>query len=168
MHIRDASDEDLKGIVAIYNDAVVHTTAIWNERTVDEADRARWLADRRAAGFPVRVAVDADEVIGYASYGPWRAFDGYRLSVEHSIYVRSDRRGGGVGRALLLDLIELAREAGLHAMVAAVTADNLPSIALHERLGFTLVGVHHQVGVKFGQWLDLAMLQLLLDDGAPR
>ena len=167
MRIRDAETADLPAIRAIYNDAVENTTAIWNETLVDLADRARWLEARRAAGYPVLVAVDAtDAVLGYASFGDWRAFDGYRHTVEHSVYVAADARGRGLGETLMRALIERARAAGKHVMVAGIEAGNAPSIALHEKLGFTLVGTMPQVGCKFGRWLDLAFLQLLLDDRA--
>lgn len=167
MDIRDARPADAEGIAAIYNDAVAHTTAIWNDATVDAADRAAWIAARQASGYPVLVAVDrGDTVVGYASFGDWRAFDGYRHTVEHSVYVRSDQRGGGIGRALMLTLIERARGLGKHVMVAGVEAGNEGSLRLHERLGFEHAGTLRQVGTKFGAWLDLTFLQLMLDDRA--
>ena len=163
--IRDARDQDLAGMAAIYNDAVQNTTAIWNETVVDVANRRAWWADRLRLGYPVLVAVDAaDQVVGYASFGDWRAFDGYRHTVEHSVYVRNDQRGGGIGRALMLALIDRARALGKHVMVAGIEAGNTASITLHRRLGFHQVGVMEQVGMKFGRWLDLAFLQLTLDD----
>lgn len=164
VHIRDAEDSDLDAITAIHNHAVVHTTAIWNEEAVDRADRAAWLADRATRGYPVLVAVDGDEVLGYASYAQWRPHSGYRLTVEHSVYVRGDQRGRGIGRSLMRALIDRARAAGLHVMIGGVESGNTASIALHERLGFAEVGRMPQVGAKFGRWLDLSMLQLVLDD----
>ncbi len=164
MRIRDAEAGDVAGILEIYNDAVLHTTAIWNETVVDAADRAAWLADRRRLGYPVLVAVDDDgRVAGYASFGDWRAWDGYRHTVEHSVYVHRDRRGGGVGRALLAALIDRARALGKHVMVAGIEAGNAGSIRLHQSLGFESVGVMREVGAKSGRWLDLAFLQLRLD-----
>jgi len=165
MLIRDAIDADAPAIAAIYNDAVVNTTSIWNEVQVDAANRVAWMADRRRLGYPVLVAVDGDgTVLGYASFGDWRAFDGYRHTVEHSVYVRADRRGGGIGKALMQALIGRARTIGKHVMVAAIEAENKGSIALHEALGFQRTGLMPQVGMKFGRWLDLAFLQLILDD----
>lgn len=169
MHIRDAEIVDLETITEIYNDAVQNTTAIWNERTVDVDDRAAWLADRFRAGYPVLVASDDDGVLGYATFGDWRPHDGFRHTVEHSVYVRGDHRGRGIGKALMNELIARARAIGKHVMVAAVASENIGSIVLHERLGFVETGRMPQVGVKFGRWLDLTFLQLALDDApAPR
>lgn len=164
LQIRDANIGDAEGIAAIYNDAVLNTTAIWNEAAVDAANRAAWLADRQRIGYPVLVAVDADgSVLGYASFGDWRAFDGYRHTVEHSVYVAGTRRGGGIGKALMAALIERARGLGKHVMVAGIEAGNAASIQLHRTLGFEQVGLMKEVGTKFGRWLDLAFLQLTLD-----
>ncbi|WAG78532.1 N-acetyltransferase family protein [Metapseudomonas furukawaii] len=164
MIIRDAGETDLPGILAIYNDAVEYTTAIWNETRVDLANRRAWLAERTAAGFPVLVALnDAGEVLGYASYGTWRSIEGFRHTVEHSVYVRGDQRGQGLGPALMQALIQRARAAGLHVMVAAIEAENAASIRLHQRLGFVTTGQMPQVGRKFGRWLDLTFMQLILE-----
>ncbi len=160
--IRDAAEADLAAIRDIYNHAVEHTTAIWNEVLIDLDNRRAWLELRRAKGFPVLVAERAGKVAGYASYGDWRAFDGYRHTVEHSVYVDKDCRGSGIGRLLMQALIDHARGNDKHVMIAAIEAKNQPSIALHERLGFRLVGIHQEVGIKFGRWLDLAMMELKL------
>lgn len=160
--IRDATEADLAAIRDIYNHAVEHTTAIWNEVLIDVDNRRAWLELRRAKGFPVLVAERAGTVAGYASYGDWRAFDGYRHTVEHSVYVDKDCRGAGIGRLLMQALIDHARGNDKHVMIAAIEAKNQPSIALHERLGFRLVGIHQEVGIKFGRWLDLAMMELKL------
>ncbi len=160
--IRDAVEADLPAIRDIYNHAVEHTTAIWNDVLIDVDNRRAWLELRRAKGFPVLVAERDGKVAGYASYGDWRAFDGYRHTVEHSVYVDKDCRGAGIGKKLMLELIARAKAAGMHVMIAAIEAENTPSIALHERLGFRLVGIHGEVGIKFGRWLDLAAMELRL------
>lgn len=160
--IRDAVEADLAAIRDIYNHAVEHTTAIWNEVLIDTDNRRLWLEQRRARGFPVLVAERDGKVAGYASYGDWRAFDGYRHTVEHSVYVDKDCRGAGLGKRLMQALIDHARANDKHVMIAAIEAENQPSIALHERLGFRLVGIHREVGQKFGRWLDLAMMELQL------
>ncbi|MGO2824188.1 MAG: GNAT family N-acetyltransferase, partial [Brachybacterium alimentarium] len=148
---------------AVYNHVVQHTTAIWNDDTVDVRNRADWIAARQQADFPVLVAVDeAGAVLGYASYGPWRPHDGYRHTVEHSVHVREGLRGRGIGTLLLQAVIDRARAQGRHVMIAGVDAGNEASLRMHERLGFERTGVLREVGTKFGRWLDLAFLQLVL------
>lgn len=181
-HIRDAELDDADGITLIYNDAVERGTAIWNDHPVGTENRRVWLAERRAAGLPVLVAVRSaaigpggldpetapdrgvEEVLGYATYGPFRPQDGFRYTVEHSVYIRAAHRGTGLGTDLMNALIARARRSGVHVMVAAVDAANPGSIRLHESLGFTRCGILPEVGTKFGSWLDLALLQLILDD----
>jgi phosphinothricin acetyltransferase len=158
--IRDATEGDLPGIMDIYNDAVANTTAIWNEAIVDLENRKAWFAARRERGFPVLVALRGKQVIGYASYGEWRAFDGYRHTVEHSIYVRSDTRGTGTGGKLMKALIDRASFNGIHVMIAGIEAENTASIKLHEKFGFLTVGRFSEVGIKFGRWLDLTCMEL--------
>ncbi|MFW9268632.1 N-acetyltransferase [Pseudomonas sp. D2-30] len=166
--IRDAQHRDLPAIRDIYNDAVLNTTAIWNEQPVDLGNRQAWFSARRSQGYPVRVVIDAeDNVLGYASFGDWRPFDGFRHTVEHSVYVCRDQRGKGLGPVLMSDLIERARACGKHVMVAAIESGNAASIRLHERAGFVTTGQMPQVGTKFGRWLDLTFMQLVLDPGAP-
>lgn len=167
-HIRDARPGDLPAIRDIYNDAVLNTTAIWNEQAVDLGNRQAWFSARQTQGYPVLVAVDAeDNVLGYASFGDWRPFDGFRHTVEHSVYVRSDQRGNGLGPLLMSALIERARAGGKHVMVAAIESGNAASIRLHERAGFAITGQMPQVGTKFGRWLGLTFMQLVLNPGAP-
>lgn len=163
MIVRDAAADDLPGILAIYNDAVAHTTAIWNDTPADLDNRRDWWRARVAGGHPVLVAVEeAGAVLGYASYGPFRPFDGYRQTVEHSVYVAEAARRRGVATALLAALEERARAAGMHAMIGGIAAENAASIALHQTLGFTETGRLPEVGRKFGRWLDLVFLQKIL------
>lgn len=166
--IRDAQPDDASGIAEIYNHAVLHSTAIWNDQVIDADNRRRWMNERHAQGFPVLVAVDAQgQVMAYGSFGHWRPFDGYRHTVEHSVYVRNTLRRSGLGRALMEALIARARALDKHVMVAAITADNAPSIGLHKSLGFEVTGRMPEVGTKFGQWLDLVFMQLRLDSQPP-
>ncbi len=160
--VRDALDADLPLVRDIYNDAVANTTAIWNETVVDLANRRAWFETRRQGGFPVLVAEVNGRVVGYASYGDWRAFDGYRHSVEHSVYVDRNVRCAGVGTALMKRLIERAITAGKHVMIAGIEAGNSTSLGLHEKLGFRVVGTFSEVGTKFGRWLDLTCMELKL------
>ncbi|KUM39979.1 GNAT family N-acetyltransferase [Pseudomonas sp. EpS/L25] len=162
--VRDATPADLPAVLAIYNDAVANTTAIWNDNLVDLANRQAWFDLRATQGYPILVAENASgEVVGYSSFGDWRPFDGFRHTVEHSVYVRDDQRGQGIGPRLMTVLIERARACDKHVMVAAIESGNLASIRLHERLGFLTTGQMPQVGTKFGRWLDLTFMQLMLE-----
>ena len=167
--IRDARDNDLEAIRAIFNDAVSNTTAIWMDTTVDLANRQAWLAARRQQGYPVLVAVDADDnALGYAAYGDWRPFDGFCNTVENSLYVSAEQRGRGLGVRLLGALIERARADGKHVMVAAIESGNAASIGLHAAMGFTQQGVFPSMGHKFGRWVDLVWMQRPLNGGGER
>jgi len=166
MQIRDAVEADLAGILTIYNDAVLTTTAIWNESVVDLANRHSWLKERRQQGYPVLIASSDSQVLGYASFGDFRAWHGYRYTVEHSVYVHRDHRGCGLGAALLQSLIERARTLQKHVMIGGIEANNEASLKLHARLGFKTVGRLEQVGTKFGRWLDLVFVQCTLAEHA--
>jgi phosphinothricin acetyltransferase len=164
--IRDALPADMTAVLAIYNDAVLNTTAIWNEQPVDLANREAWFNARAAQAYPILVAIDeADEVVGYSSFGDWRPFEGFRHTVEHSVYIRADQRGKGLGPLLMKALIERARQCDKHMMVAAIESGNAASVHLHEKLGFVITGQMPQVGTKFGRWLDLTFMQLDLSPG---
>ncbi|MDG9926018.1 MULTISPECIES: GNAT family N-acetyltransferase [unclassified Pseudomonas] len=163
MIIRDALATDLPTLRDIFNDAVLNTTAIWMDNTVDLTNRQAWFSARAQQGYPILVAENAaDEVVGYASFGDWRPFDGFCNTVEHSVYVRADQRGNGLGPLLMTALIARAKVCGKHVMVAAIESGNAASVRLHERLGFVTTGQMPQVGRKFGRWLDLTFMQLIL------
>jgi phosphinothricin acetyltransferase len=163
MIIRDASEADLPSILEIYNDAVVNTDAIWNEKTVDIENRRKWLESHADAGLPIIVAVDDDGILcGYASLSEWRPFEGYRYTVENSVYVNKHKRGKGTGSILMQELIKRASELNMHAIVAGIEAENAASIKLHEQLGFKTAGKLDEVGIKHGRWLDLIFMVLLL------
>jgi len=159
--IRPATETDLPAILAIYNDAVENTTAIWNEKPADLANRKAWFAERTGKGFPVLVA-ERDGVIGYGSFGDFRPFDGYRVTVEHSVYVAKEARGQGAGEALLAALVAEAKRMQKHNMIGGIDASNAPSIALHVKFGFEEVGRMPGVGEKFGRPLDLVLMQKVL------
>ena len=161
--IRDARPDDAAGIAEIYNHAVIHTTAVWNDTVVDVANRLDWLLTRQGGGFPVLVANLGGQVAGYATYGSWRAFAGYKLTVENSVYVAEGARGQGIAAQLMEALIARARGQGLHMMVAAVEANNSASQALHRKFGYQNGPLMREVGQKFGRWLDLQFMTLRLD-----
>jgi L-amino acid N-acyltransferase YncA len=164
--IRDCSEGDLAGLREIYNEAVRSTVAIWNDTVVDIENRRAWLRERVSKGYPVLTAVEGGRVLGYATYGEWRAWSGYRHTVEHSVYVHRDARRSGIATALMSALIQRARAQGKHVMVGGIEASNVASLALHARLGFQQAAYMPEVGTKFGRWLDLVFVQLILDPGA--
>jgi L-amino acid N-acyltransferase YncA len=167
MLVRPATDTDLHAIADIFNHAVRNTTAVFSTVETDVAARAEWAAARRARGFPVLVAEEGGTVTGFASYGEFRAFPGYRLTVEHSVYVAPDAQRRGAGRALLSALISHAEASGLHVMVGGIDAANTASLALHRALGFEETGRMDEVAEKFGRWLTLVFMQRRLDTRAP-
>jgi phosphinothricin acetyltransferase len=163
--VRDATEYDLPAILAIINEATLNTTAVWGIAPTTLQARRAWWQDRIQAGFPVLVAAEGDAVLGFASYGAFRPWEGYKFTVEHSVYVDAAARGKGVGRVLLTALIAHATGKGLHVMVAGIDASNAVSIRLHETLGFTSAGTLRQVGRKFDRWLDLLFMQRMLTTG---
>ncbi len=162
LRIVEASESDLPGLVAIYNEVIANSTATFTTTAVTVDERRAWWRARIAAGYPVLIAHDAHGVAGFATFGDFRAWSGYRFTVEHTLHVRADARGRGTGTQLLLELVERARTLGKHVMIAGVDADNAASIRLHERLGFTFGGRLREVGYKFERWLDLVVLQRVL------
>ncbi len=166
MEIRDACEEDLPGVLAIYNDVLTTSTAIYNETPVTLDNRRDWWQARVAQRYPVLVAADATGIVGYASFGDFRSGYGYRFTVEHSVHIRADRRGQGIGQALMHPLIARAVALGKHVMIAGVDADNAGSIRFHERLDFVRVAHFREVGFKWGRWLDLVLLQRGLNGSA--
>jgi phosphinothricin acetyltransferase len=160
--IRPATEADLEAILAIYNRAVATTTAIWNDTLVDLGNRRAWLEARRTQGYPVLVAIAGDTLAGYGTFGDFRPFDGYRHSVEHSVYVAEACRRQGIASTLLLGLIDDARRIGKHVIIGGIAADNVGSLALHTKMGFVETGRLPEVGTKFGRWLDLVFMQKML------
>jgi phosphinothricin acetyltransferase len=160
--VRDAVEADLPAILAIYNDAVLNQTSIWNEATDDLAGRKAWWQARVGLGYPVLVAQTGSEVAGYGTFGDFRPHQGYRFTVEHSLYVAPHAWRRGIGTMLLERLIAEARVLGKHVMVGGIAADNSASLALHARMGFTETARMPEVGQKFGRWLDLVFVQKTL------
>lgn len=166
MELRDATDADLQGILAIYNEVIANSTAVYATEPVSLAERREWLHGRRERAFPVLVAIDTHGVAGFASFGDWRgSWNGYRYTVEHSVHVRGDVRAQGIGRQLLEALVPRARALGKHVMIGGIDAANGASFRFHAQLGFEPVAHFREVGHKFGRRLDLVFMQRLL--GAP-
>ena len=167
MKIRDAVPADLPEILAIHNAAIDTSTAIWDTELTDLAERTRWFEQRATDGHPILVADVDGQVAGYASYGQWRPKSGYRQTVENSVYVADAFHRRGAATALMAELLDRARHAEIHVMVAGIESANHVSIALHERFGFTVVGRLPEVGRKFDRWLDLTLMQLVIEPGVP-
>jgi L-amino acid N-acyltransferase len=166
IQIRTATEADLPGILAIYNEVILNTTAVYNYQAHTLEMRAAWLAEKKQQGMPVFVAEENGRILGFSAIGPFRAWAAYKYTVENSIYVDAAQRGRGLGKLLLEPLISSARQLGLHTIVAGIDATNEQSIGLHKKYGFTEVARFREVGYKFGRWLDLVFLQLVLDTPA--
>ena len=165
--IRPATVDDMAAVNALYNALVASTTVAWTDEPEPLERRIAWFHEQQTNGFACFVAESDGTVIGYGSYGSFRGdgrWPGYRFTVEHSIHVDEHHWGLGAGRALMARLIETARADGFHVIVGAVDADNVASIAFHERMGFVEVARMPEVGRKFDRWLDLVLLQLRLDE----
>lgn len=160
--VRDATPADLPAIERITNHEIANSTANWSETVLDSAGVAQWHHDRIQRNFPVLVAAQGDVVVGFGTYVQFRTNDGYRSTVEDSLYVDPTRRGQRIGKALLTALIGRAQNHGHHIMVAGIDATNEVSIELHRSLGFTETGRMPEVGRKFGRWLDLVLMQKML------
>lgn len=163
--VRDATEQDIVPILAIYNHAIETTTAVFSYEPHTLQMRREWFESKRVNGHPVLVAQRGDRVAGFATYGAFRAWPAYSHTVEHSVYTAPEFRRQGIARSLMHALISQARASGLHAMVGGVVAENIESIRLHESLGFSEVAHFREVGYKFERWLDLKFFELLL--GAP-
>lgn len=163
--IRDAQHADLPQILDIYNEVIAHTTAVYSETPASLGDRESWWRARVALSYPVLVAVDASGVVGFSSFGDFRSFPCYAPTVEHSVHVRADRRGAGLGAQLVQPLFDRAAALGKHTMIAGIDANNDASIRMHARLGFERIALFTEVGQKFGRWLDLVFMQRRV--GAP-
>lgn len=165
MHIRDATEADVAAIRHLYNALIPTTTIAWRDEPASEQEMHAWFAGQRDADHPVLVGEIDGEVVGYTAWTSFRGggrFPGYRATVELTIHVDGGHHGRGVGRQLLAALIDVARERGIHVMVAGIDADNAASIALHEAMGFTEVARMPEVGRKFDRWLDLVLMQRIL------
>jgi L-amino acid N-acyltransferase YncA len=157
-----ASRRDLPQILAIYNEVIRNSTAVFSDEQFTPSRGEAWFDAKTERGFPLIVARDDSGIAGFGTFGEFRSWPGYRHSVEHSVHVRADCRGQGIGRALVRDLLARAAGQGKHVMIAGIDADNAVSIRLHRSLGFTDVGHFHEVAFKFGRWLDLVFMQCIL------
>ena len=159
-------DAHAGAILEIFNDAILTSTALYEYRPRTADVMTTWFDAKERGGYPVIGVVDGEQFLGFASYGPFRAWPAYKYSVEHSIYVHPQHRRRGVGRMLLEAVIERAIAQEYHMLVAGIDGENAVSIALHQRFGFVHCGTVRHAGFKFGRWLDLAFYQRILETPA--
>jgi L-amino acid N-acyltransferase YncA len=160
--IRHATSGDLDAALEIFNHEIVSGVNAWDLESVEGPDRERWLEAHADTRYPLLVAQDHAKVIGWAGLSPWAHHGAYERTAELSIFVDRSERGRGVGGSLLAQLISEARQVGHHVLIARIEASNEASRQLHLRAGFRSVGVMHEVGFKFGRFLDAEVLELLL------
>jgi L-amino acid N-acyltransferase len=165
--IDDSSRQDLPEILAIYNEVIRNSTAVYTELELSPERGELWFESKRAGGYPFIVSKDASGITGFGTFAEFRAPPCYQHTVEHSVHVRRDCRGQGIGRKLVTELMARASAMQKHIMIAGIDADNVASIKLHESLGFVNVGHFYEVGFKFGRWLDLVFLQCRLPATTP-
>lgn len=163
MKIRPATIDDLAAITAIYNHEVEHSTATFDTSPMTPGEQSVWLEQHSSDRRPVLVAEDGNTVAGWASASDWSDRCAYKRAAEVSVYVHTDYRGRGVGRALLDALVATTRSAGVGVLLARICTESVPSIRLHGSLGFKSVGTMRRVGEKFGRILDVELMDLQLD-----
>lgn len=162
MTIRIAKEKDLSGIMEILNYEIENSTSVYEDHPKDLKTLQQWFSEKKRLRFPVLVAVNENQILGYSSFGKFRPHEGFRLTIEHSIYVAQQFRGKGIGHLLMERLLVHAKELGYHVIVAAVDSTNVKSIRFHEEFEFIEIGRMKEVGQKFGQWLDMVFMQRML------
>ncbi len=161
--IRQATEADLPALLNIYNDIILNTNAVWHNDPHTLEMRKEWYDLKQQQGLPIFVAAEDNVILGFSTVGPFRPWTGYRFTVENSIYVAAESRGKGVAKLLMPPLIEACRNLKLHAIVAGIEASNEVSIVLHQKFGFVEVAHFKEVGYKFGRWMDLKFLELIVE-----
>lgn len=160
--VRQAHNEDIPHVLEIINHEIVHSTSIWEYDIRSLEQQMAIFNEKNAKNFPFIVAEKNGMIVGFGTYGPFRFKEGYKFTVEHSVYVHHDYIGNGIGSTLLTELIEMAKLQNLHTMIGVIDSENMGSISFHERLGFKKVGHIKETGFKFGRWLDSVFVQLVL------
>ncbi len=162
VQIRKAVLNDIPNILEIVNHYIAHDTCIYDVEPRSLEFQITWFENQISLGNPVFVAVENSQLLGFASYSQFRPKVGYKFSMEHSVYLHPSEKGRGVGKLLMLALIDNAKEQNIHTLIGGIDATNLNSIEFHKKLGFELVGRMNEVGFKFGKWLDLVWMQKTL------
>lgn len=163
IRLRPYQTGDTQAILDIINYNILNSTALYdyNIRTLDQQQAI--LEEKINKNFPVIVAVEEDKVVGFGMYSEFRFREAYKYTVEHSVYVSNDYHGKGIGKLLLQELIQLAKNQKLHTMIAVIDAENQSSVDFHEKFGFKTVGIIKESGYKFDRWLDSVFMQLILE-----
>jgi phosphinothricin acetyltransferase len=163
MKVRPATRDDLPEILEIYNDAVLKTTASYDYEPRTLEHRTAWYEERTKGQYPVLVAENGcRQVVGWSALNPFHSRMGYQFTAENSVYVAEQERGKGIGKLLLAPLIDAARMRGLHAIIAAIDAENEASIRLHACFGFEQVAFLKEVGFKFDRWLNVIYMERIV------
>jgi phosphinothricin acetyltransferase len=160
--IRPYSRDDAPAILAIVNYNILHTTALYDYAPRSLAQQELIFEEKLKKGFPIYVAVIDNDVVGFGYYSEFRFREAYKFTAEHSVYAHPSWQRKGIGNRLLLQLIETAKKQGLHTLIGVVDAENIDSIAFHERMGFEIKGVLHETGFKFDRWLHSVFMQRIL------
>jgi phosphinothricin acetyltransferase len=167
MRIAECTFDQAPEILAIFNDAIVNSTALYDYQERTMANMETWFEAKRRGKYPVIGAFESNGLLmGFASYGPFRPHAAYKYCVEHSVYVRPDCRGRGLGKRLLQEIIAAAQAQDYHTLIGGIDSGNAVSIRLHQALGFTHCATIKHAGFKFGRWLDLDFYQLILSTPA--
>lgn len=161
--IRHIQEKDLQDILNIYNDAILNSTAIYSYHPQTLENRQIWYKQKMDEGYPIIVCEMDNKVVGFATFGPFRAWPAYKYTIEHSIYVDNNYRKKGIGTSLMKELIAIANEREYMTLIAGIDASNEKSIAMHKNFGFVHSGTIEKAGFKFNRWLDLAFYQLNLN-----
>ncbi len=163
LQIRTATEHDIPAILEITNHEILNSTVLYEYEARSLETQQAWFKDKQANGWPIIVAEQDGKVIGFGTYGPFRARIAYQFSIEHSVYVHKDYRGKAIGNALLRDLIRQAKAGGFHTMIAGIDSSNMGSVEFHRKFGFEVVGTFTEVGFKFDSWLNVVFMQLMLE-----
>jgi L-amino acid N-acyltransferase len=161
--IRLASLNDLNTINEIYNYYVGASTCTYQEEPETLENRIKWFLNHRPEIHPIIVAEEKGNIVGWGSLSPYHSRCAYRFTVENSVYIHHEHLRRGIGSALLKDLIARANKIGHHAIIAAIDGSQASSISLHYKFGFTEVGHFREVGYKFGTWLDVVYMELMMN-----
>lgn len=160
--IRHYQTQDTETIVTILNYYIANSTALYDYELRTLEQQKAVFEEKLIKGFPVIVATINNRVVGFGYYSEFRFREAYKFTVEHSVYVIPNQHGKGIGKALLKNLIELAKKQEIHTMIAVIDYENQGSIAFHEQFGFTTVGIIKESGYKFERWLHSVFMQLIL------